>query len=552
LEPGPDSLPSNSGTGSNLETFRFDYLVIGSGIAGLWFAYKTSRHGSVLVITKKEDTESNTNYAQGGIAAAVAENDSPELHCEDTSKVGQGLSHPEIVQLVAEAGPSLVNELSGIGVRFNTYVDARGKSRFDLGREGGHCRRRIVHAQDFTGFEIERGLLECVRSQPNVTISEEHFAMDLMLDHNGYCRGAYVFNRGTGRIELVRAGFTMLATGGIGQAYLHTTNPLIATGDGIAMGYRAGARVANMEFVQFHPTSLYGHSLRERAFLISEAVRGEGAILRTRDGNTFMERYHPDASLAPRDTVARAIDSEMKKRNDTYVLLDVTHLNPERVRQRFPNIHETCLGFGIDITRQPIPVVPAAHYVCGGLSANSWGETSVPGLFVAGECACSGLHGANRLASNSLLEALVFADRAAQRVAVLKPPSGDFVPRSPASFESPDENIIKTAAEVREKLRRAMWDYAGIVRSDAGLAEAGKILVGLRKSAVKFGHRLSVSCQEASNLLTVARLVVACAQRRPESRGLHYSKDHPHQDDRFRKDTIISREELEASDTGSD
>ncbi len=538
---------------SQSEASRFDYLVIGSGIAGLWFAYKASRHGSVLVITKKEDTESNTNYAQGGIAAAVAENDSAAIHREDTARAGQGLADPEIVRLVTEAGPGLVRELFDLGVKFTVYVDAQGQQRFDLGREGGHHRRRIIHAQDFTGYEIERGLLKAVHSQPGVTISEEHFALDLVLDQDERCQGVRVLNKETGRVETVRAKATMLGTGGIGQAYLHTTNPLIATGDGIAMGERAGVRVANMEFIQFHPTSLYGHSLEGRAFLISEAVRGEGAILRAKDGSTFMERYHPDASLAPRDAVARAIDSEMKKRGDNYVLLDATHLDPERIRERFPNIYNRCLGFGIDITKRPIPVVPAAHYVCGGLAINSWAETSVERLFAAGECACSGLHGANRLASNSLLEALVLADRAAQRVGGLEPLPARSLrdPESGAAvstaFDPPDESSEAVAAEVRNELRRIMWDYAGIVRNDSGLTKAWESLAELEERAGRFSRHLSVFCQETSNLLAVAQLVVACARRRLESRGLHYNEDYPHKDDRFKKNTEISREEPAAA-----
>jgi len=369
-----------------------DFLVIGSGMAGLWFAHRASRHGSVLLVTKKEDSESNTNYAQGGIAAAVASDDSARLHYEDTIRAGAGIAHPDVVKLVTEAGPGLVRELYRLGVPFDIYADASGKEHFDLGQEGGHRCRRIVHAHDFTGAEVERGLLATVRSDPNVAMLGEHFAIDLVLDDGGRCSGALVLDNSRGHVEVVRARVSLLATGGMGQAWLHTTNPLIATGDGVAMGYRAGARTANMEFVQFHPTSLYGHLLEGRAFLISEAVRGEGAILRTRDGHAFMPAYHPDADLAPRDVVARAIATELRLRGGDYVLLDATHLEPRRLRERFPNISETCLKLGIDITRQPIPVVPAAHYSCGGIETNEWAETSVPGLYAAGECACSGLH----------------------------------------------------------------------------------------------------------------------------------------------------------------
>ncbi len=527
-----------------MSVHRFDFLVIGSGIAGLWFTYKVSRYGTVLVITKKEDTESNTNYAQGGIAAAVAEDDSPDIHYEDTLAAGQGLAKPEVVRLVVDAGPALVRELADLGVEFSTHRNAHGVAHFDLGQEGGHRRRRIVHAQDHTGLAIEHGLVRTVRSATGVTISEQHFALDVLVDERGRCSGATVLDHRSGRIETVLAGTTLLATGGIGQAYQHTTNPPIATGDGIAMGFRAGASIANMEFIQFHPTALWGSDIDGRTFLVSEAVRGEGAILRTQDGATFMERYHPDGSLAPRDAVARAIDSELKRRGEQYVLLDATHLDAERTRQRFPHIYETCLRFGIDITRQPIPVVPAAHYVCGGLLVNSWAETTVPGLFAAGECACTGLHGANRLASNSLLEALVFADRAAQKAGADRPQG-----RRHAVCEKQDQIIGaqsgvagQRAEAVRAELRQLMWDYAGIVRSDVGLAKAAARLAELA-AEVESEPATGVHALETRNLLTVARLIVGCARRRPESRGLHFNQDHPDKNDHYRKDTVVTRQD---------
>ena len=534
--------PRNSGAG------RVDYLVVGSGIAGLWFAHKVSQLGSVLVITKKEDTESNTNYAQGGIAAAEAENDSAELHCEDTLRAGVGLAHPEIVELVTQAGPGLVEELSDVGIGFSTYRDAQGRQRFDLGQEGGHRRRRILHAQDSTGFEIERGLLGAVRACPNVTVSEDHFALDLLVDDNGRCRGVHVLDTKTLRTDVVHSDVTMLATGGIGQAYLHTTNPLIATGDGIAMGFRAGAGVANMEFIQFHPTSLYGRLVKGRAFLITEAMRGEGAILRANDGSTFMERYHPDASLAPRDVVARAIDSELKNRGDAHVLLDATHLNPERLVRRFPNIHRTCLGFGIDITQQPIPVVPAAHYVCGGLSVNSWAETTLPGLFAAGECACTGLHGANRLASNSLLEAVVMADRAARRARESRQHPSD-LPDIPAwndkgTFNSDEWVLI---SHDRKNIQQLMWDLVGIVRSDFRLRRAESRITLIRDDIMSYYRRTKISHEliELRNMAIVAWLIVVSARHRKESRGLHYNTDYPDRDDRvWNHDTLIKNEEI--------
>jgi L-aspartate oxidase len=527
-----------------------DFLVIGSGMAGLWFSHRASRQGAVLLVTKKEDTESNTNYAQGGIAAAVSSDDSARLHYEDTLRTGAGIAHPDVVKLVTEAGPGLVRELFSLGVPFNTYADGSGTEHFDLGQEGGHRRRRIVHAHDFTGSEIEHGLLKAVRSNRNVTMLEEHFAIDLVLDDDGRCCGALAFDKSNGTVELVRARVCLLATGGMGQAWLHTTNPRIATGDGVAMGYRAGARIADMEFVQFHPTSLYGHRLEDRAFLISEALRGEGAILRTRDGHAFMPEYHADADLAPRDVVARAIATELRLRGGDHVLLDATHLDPKRLRARFPNISETCLRLGIDITRQPIPVVPAAHYVCGGIETNDRAETSVPGLYAAGECACSGLHGANRLASNSLLEALVMADRAAERAAeeVQSPKDkgqskgkGEMAKGGAREFGAVEDDA--GVAELRRRLQTRMWQSAGIVRTDAGLAEAREELAMLAAEAERLGP--SVAGMELRNLLAASRLVVECALRRPESRGLHHNDDHPMPDDRYERDTVISRSELE-------
>ncbi len=534
----------------------FDFLVIGSGMAGLWFSHRVSRYGSVLLVTKKEDTESNTNYAQGGIAAAVATDDSAQLHYEDTLRAGAGIAHPEVVRLITEAGPGLVRELFNLGVPFNTYADAAGNEHFDLGQEGGHRRRRIVHAHDFTGAEIEHGLLSAVRTNRNVTMLEEHFAIDLVLDGNGRCCGASVIEKSSGKVETIRARLCLLAAGGMGQAWLHTTNPRIATGDGVAMGYRAGAGIANMEFVQFHPTSLYGHMLAGRAFLISEAVRGEGAILRTRDGHAFMPEYHPDADLAPRDVVARAIAKELKLRGGDYVLLDATHLDPDRVRERFPNINETLLKLGIDMTRRPIPVVPAAHYLCGGIRTNDRAETSVPGLYAAGECACSGLHGANRLASNSLLEALVMADRAAERA--VDETGVQAGKGSPAAAETglyerhgsgpTSAGETELASELLHRLQNRMWQGAGIVRSDSGLTQARDELLTLAAEAGRLTP--SVVVMELRNLIAASRLVVECALRRPESRGLHYNEDHPKPDEGYQRDTVVSRAELEPAGKG--
>ncbi|MEO0077639.1 MAG: L-aspartate oxidase [candidate division WOR-3 bacterium] len=515
-----------------------DFLVLGSGIAGLWFTLRVSKHGRVLVATKKEDTESNTNYAQGGIAAAVGDDDSPLLHQDDTLAAGAGLARPEIVRLVTEQGPVLVRELAAVGVEFSRHRDATGLERFDLGQEGGHRRRRIVHTRDHTGFEIERGLLQSVRSRSNVTIVERHVARSLLLSADGHCCGAELLDP-VGSPLRVRARACLLATGGIGQCYLHTTNPPIATGDGIAMAYSIGATIANMEFIQFHPTALHGRRIDGRAFLISEALRGEGAILRSRDGEAFMRRYHPDAELAPRDVVARAIAAELLRRGDDYVCLDATHIPASVLRGRFPTITQTCLRLGIDITSQQIPVVPAAHYVCGGVLVDSWGETSVPGLFAAGECACTGLHGANRLASNSLLEALVFADRASRRVISVPSPLGAAEAKQPGG---PD--VDAEAARVAESVRRVMWARAGIVRSDEGLRAARSELVGARRAVA--GVPTSPAALEAKCMVVVAQLVVECALRRSESRGLHYNEDHPHQEEAYSHDTVVNRQELEA------
>lgn len=530
------------------EITQVDYLVIGSGIAGLWFTWKVGGSGKVLIVTKKNSAESNTNYAQGGIAAAVAQDDNPQLHYEDTVRVGAGLAHPEIVRIVTAAGPKLVRELWALGIKFSTTGQNTGEPKFELGQEGGHRRRRIVHAQDATGAEIERGLLAAVRSHANVTIWEEHFTIDLILDAAGACCGAIVLDKSTGKIKTVIAKVCLLATGGIGQVYLHTTNPAIATGDGIAMAYRAGAKIANMEFIQFHPTTLFGKQIDDRVFLISEAVRGEGAVLRTKDGEEFMSAYHPDGSLAPRDVVARAIAAELGRRDDDFVLLDCSAIPAERLIARFPNIHRTCLELGIDITREPIPVVPAAHYVCGGVKVNLWGETAIDNLFAAGECAATGLHGANRLASNSLLEALFFAERAAERAKerVLEiDRKSEF---TPPSFSIGHDKESQEVRLIVNQLRETMWRYVGIIRSDSGLSEAETALTEMNNRVAELWKGIDkfVSILELRNMLTVANLIVGCARRRPESRGLHFNQNHPLPDRNFEKDTVVSKRDLNA------
>ncbi|MEW6687259.1 MAG: L-aspartate oxidase [Candidatus Edwardsbacteria bacterium] len=519
--------------------FESDFLVIGSGMAGLIFALKAAEVGTVFLITKKQNTESNTNYAQGGIAAVFDADDSVESHFADTIKAGAGLCHEDAVRVMVEEGPALVKELMSVGVQFSQTENGR----LQLGREGGHSSRRIVHAEDLTGQKIEHTLVKEASHNPKIKIFENHTAIDLIISERR-CWGAYVLDNETLEVKTYLAKVIFLATGGGGQVYLHTTNPSIATGDGMAMAYRAGAKLANLEFVQFHPTTLY-HSLA-KSFLISEAVRGEGAILRDKDGKAFMSEYHKLKDLAPRDIVARAIDSELKKSGEHCVFLDLSAIPPERKKERFPNIYKNCLSYGIDITQKPIPVVPAAHYLCGGVLTDIWGQTSIEGLYAAGETACSGVHGANRLASNSLLEALVFAERAAQKarqelnektISLPIIPGWDYV----GSVFSQEKVVV---SHNREEVQRLMWDYVGIVRTEKRLLKASERLKIISQEIRDYywKYRVTTTLLELRNLVTLAQLIVRCALLRKESRGLHYNLDYPERDDEhFRKDTIISK-----------
>ncbi|HCK10119.1 MAG TPA: L-aspartate oxidase [Candidatus Latescibacteria bacterium] len=540
-----------------------DYLVIGTGIAGLSFALKAAEVGSVTVITKKESQESNTNYAQGGIASVLSPDDSFDLHTRDTLEAGAGLCKRDVVDLVVKAGPRMVQELIDWGVKFTREKSVTRQKRVGadkaplaLGREGGHSKNRIAFSADLTGREIERALTEAVSANPNIRQYEHHAAIDLITEHHLLgaetgcggtinCYGCYGLDENTGKVVPFVARATILCSGGAGQIYEHTTNPKIATGDGIAMAYRAGASVGNLEFVQFHPTTLYRPGAD--SFLISEAVRGHGGVLVNRAGQPFMEGAHPLASLAPRDIVARAIDSEMKKSGESCVFLDITHKPAEEIRERFPNIHEKCLSFGIDITKDRIPVVPAAHYACGGVFTDTSGRTDIRGLFAAGEVTCTGLHGSNRLASNSLLEALVFSDRALKAVT-------DEMDRSRGLPDVPDwqeDNVFNTEEWVllehdREEIRSLMWDYVGIVRTDFRLKRAARRIGVIAQEVEAFYKRTKVTeaLVELRNVVTVAALTVRCALKRKESRGLHFNADYPDRiDGKEPSDTILSARE---------
>jgi L-aspartate oxidase len=530
----------------NLEA---DLLVVGSGIAGLSFALKMAEIGDVLILTKKERAHSSTNFARGGIAAVLGGDDDPDLHLRDTLVAGAGLCHRTAVQTLVREGPARVREL----VAWGTAFDREGGGELALGREGGHSRRRIAHAGDRTGRAIETALLDAVAAEPRIRVLEDHLALDLLLAESPatdrpVCRGLVALDHRNERLVFVRARATLLASGGCGQVYRHTTNPAIATGDGVAMAYRAGARMANMEFIQFHPTALF--PTEDPAVLISEALRGEGAALRLASGEPFMERHHPLGSLAPRDVVALAIDRELKESGDSHVLLDVSGMPRHALEVTFADTLAECRARGIDPLKDGIPVVPAAHYVCGGVLTDADGATSLPGLYAAGEVACTGVHGANRLASNSLLEAVVFSHRAAcalERSLVRTPlPVGEHWVVGAGEGAGPDRVWPDPDEEAlgrdRERVRSLMWELVGIVRSDERLARAEDLLTELRTVHEDRWRRTrwTADSAELRNLLETASLIVRCARLRRESRGLHYTLDYPHRDnERFLRDTVV-------------
>jgi L-aspartate oxidase len=523
---------------------RFDFLVIGSGIAGLLYALKvaaTMPEARVAVVTKKDEANTSTNRAQGGIAAVLSGTDSFEAHIEDTLRTGGGLCKREVVERVVEAGPAAVEELIRYGVQF-TETDGR----LDLGREGGHSHNRVAHAADLTGREIERALLAaCRANRSNIRLFRNHIVLDLATYKSGtgqVCCGAFVFSEEGRQFDAFYAPVVMLASGGLGQVYFHTSNPKIATGDGVAIAYRAGVAVANLEFIQFHPTTL--HSPGRAPFLISEALRGEGGRLRSVDGRYIMEEAHELKDLAPRDVVARVIDKELKMSGEEYVLLDISHRDADFIRRRFPNIHRQCLRYGFDITRGPVPVVPAAHYSCGGVLSNIFGETSLPGLYTAGEVAMSGMHGANRLASNSLLEAVVMAGFAAEKSCAYRRQC-DFPEVLPvdnslrSSLRYPREKIL--IAHDRRQLSRVMSDFVGIVRTEARLDLALEEVTRIKNAVEQYYYATpaTYAVVELRNIATVAELIIRSARSRKESRGLHYMEDIPAASDDYCHDTVI-------------
>ncbi|MCL7487397.1 MAG: L-aspartate oxidase [Desulfobulbaceae bacterium] len=532
--------------------FTTDVLIIGSGIAGLSLAMKVADFSRVTVVTKKARVDTATNLAQGGIAAVLSDSDSLDSHVRDTLRSGDGLCDERIVRMVVEEGPERVLELMEMGVRFQAGSDGKG---LDLGMEGGHSCRRVAHSLDLTGREIERALIEQVEKHGSIEVLEDHLAIDLLVQSKvgagdkgeERCLGAYVLNRTTGGVEVRQAKVTVLCTGGCGKVYLYTTNPDIATGDGVAMAFRAGARVANLEFVQFHPTCFYNPLAKN--FLISEAVRGEGGELVNEQGVAFMQKYDSRGDLATRDAVARGIDAEMKESGADCVYLDLTHRQADFIRDRFPTIYSTCKRYGVDITREPIPVVPAAHYMCGGVQVDEWGQTSIKSLFSLGETASTGLHGANRLASNSLLEAVVFAHRAGIWLKknwpdISRLPYQEIRGWRVGQARSIEENVL--ISHNWDQIRRLMWNYVGIVRREKRLQLVRRRIQPIFQEIREHFHDflLTPDLVELRNIAVVAELIIRSAEYRKESRGLHYMVDYPtHDDARFKRDTVFTRDE---------
>ncbi len=533
-----------------------DFLVIGAGIAGLSFALRAAKYGSVIVVAKGDAFESNTAWAQGGIASVLPEEwrdpgDSVELHVADTLDAGAGLCKEAAVRTIIGEGAAAIDDLVHYGVSFD-----KEDGHFQLGKEGGHSHRRILHARDTTGREVARALIETARNTPNLTLLENHFVIDLITTAklgaavDDRVLGAYVLETKTNEVKVFRSDRVILAAGGCGKVYLYTTNPDSATGDGVALGWRAGAAIANMEFIQFHPTCFYNPGAtgpEARSFLVSEAVRGEGGILINAKGEDFTKKIDPRGSLAPRDIVARAIDREIKRTGATCVYLDVTHKPKGFMKERFPYIYQTLLKFGLDCEAQPIPVVPAAHYQCGGVLTDVNGKSTIRGLYAVGEVGCTGLHGANRLASNSLLEGNVIARRALDEIMKQHPP-GKFAPEAPeipawehGDTAEPDELVV--IYHNWDEIRRLMWDYVSIVRTDNRLRRATARLRNLKKEVREFywGHRVNADILELRNLVAVAGLIVECATRRKESRGLHYTLDHPNTEERLCSDTVLRK-----------
>lgn len=532
-----------------MNPIRSDYLVIGSGIAGLSLALKVAEHGSVAIVTKRKGSDSNTAWAQGGVACVTAEDDSFELHVADTLDAGAGLCREDVVRTVVTEGPDRIAELVDYGVAFDHEQVDDGPATVSLGREGGHSRRRILHSRDTTGREIEEKLLAAAHAQENIAFYEHHYAIDLIttsklgLASENRCVGIYALDESSGEVVTFRSDNVVLATGGCGKVYLYTSNPDVATGDGVAMAWRAGARLANMEFVQFHPTVLY-HP-KAKSFLISEALRGEGGVLLDTQGEPFMAKYDDRKDLAPRDIVARAIDTEMKRSGSRCVFLDMRHHSKAYLKERFPHIYQTCLEHGIDAAVEPIPVVPAAHYQCGGVQTSIDGATSLKGLYAIGEVACTGLHGANRLASNSLLEGAVLAHRAASHLIQHQPSN-----RAPQTVRIPpwqsgdaeDVDELVVIYHNWDEIRRLMWDYVSIVRTDKRLQRAATRLENLKREVHEFywNFKITADLLELRNLVDVAAVIVESARLRQESRGLHYTLNHPNKS-KTALDTVLTR-----------